>query len=745
MLLRLILRYPTVYVVYHGSRNVHSGRPEYTVYVGETNDIVHRTFQHLHADPNVRDDWRDVARAVQTRHDSYSQYVIGHPKFNKSLTLDVENRLMHYMSSADSVKRLNNRRTNAQGDYYTSDEFDAIFSRIWLDLHKDDPELFPAEEIIQDSALFKASPFHRLSPEQLEAEEEILTAVMRLMRTDSSASEPDASEFQRNASLPNVSLPNASEESTSTANNEAHNDEEETRRPEARSEAKAGEENKSEAMPTLFVVQGAAGTGKTVLLSHLFYRLVTELEANRPRRGESAPEDAEDRSEDKASEKLGGDALSAFILVNHNEQLNVYNQIALKLGLQKKRGEVVLKPTPFINRFSETTESGRAIPDKPKGRADIVLIDEAHLLLTQGNQGYSGRNQLYDVLRRARVVIAVFDPMQILRSQQQWDPRERRRLFPDLGSSSRNEPDGSSMESRNGEVVRLGEFQNLAPLEVSVRRIRLHHQFRIAAGPKMISWVDHLAAGVSIDPLPADPGEPGEKDGEWIRPPYEVKVFDSPVELRKAIARKAGLRPDGWDGHGLSRLLATYDWPYSQKRTNPDDPEGLWTVRMHRGPDGTWLMGPKPVARNDDNNGDGSVDAIDGVPDADATNEFRMPWNYQLPDTDADRSHGRNLAWAEKPHTINEVGSIFTIQGFDLNVAGVIIGPSVTYRDGHIVFDPDASCDHLAVDKRSDLGSFAKENLRNEFNVLLKRGVHGLYLFAVDPELQKALRKTVSA
>ncbi len=34
---------------------------------------------------------------------------------------------------------------------------------------------------------------------------------------------------------------------------------------------------------------------------------------------------------------------SAYILVNHDEQLRVYNQIATKLGLQKCDNEVVLK------------------------------------------------------------------------------------------------------------------------------------------------------------------------------------------------------------------------------------------------------------------------------------------------------------------------------------------------------------------------------------------------------------------
>ncbi|WP_263863586.1 DUF2075 domain-containing protein [Lacticaseibacillus paracasei] len=30
--------------------------------------------------------------------------------------------------------------------------------------------------------------------------------------------------------------------------------------------------------------------------------------------------------------------------------------------------------------------------------------------------------------------------------------------------------------------------------------------------------------------------------------------------------------------------------------------------------------------------------------------------------------------WAQRPETLHEVGSIYTIQGFDLNYAGVILG-----------------------------------------------------------------------
>ena len=103
------------------------------------------------------------------------------------------------------------------------------------------------------------------------------------------------------------------------------------------------------------------------------------------------------------------------------------------------------------------------------------------------------------------------------------------------------------------------------------------------------------------------------------------------------------------------------------------------------------------------------------------------------------KSVGR-LAWAENPETLSEIGSTYTIQGFDLNIAGVIIGPSVKYRGGHIVFDAKSSQNSKAVQKRGGEIDYSVQNLRNELNVLLKRGVHGLYLFAVDPELQKALK-----
>lgn len=65
-----------------------------------------------------------------------------------------------------------------------------------------------------------------------------------------------------------------------------------------------------------------------------------------------------------------------------------------------------------------------------------------------------------------------------------------------------------------------------------------------------------------------------------------------------------------------------------------------------------------------------------------------------------------------------------------------------------LFFCPENSRNDKATNKRhsKDLSSNKKitldysiDNLKNEINVLLKRGVNGLYVFAVDTELEKAL------
>jgi len=78
-----------------------------------------------------------------------------------------------------------------------------------------------------------------------------------------------------------------------------------------------------------------------------------------------------------------------------------------------------------------------------------------------------------------------------------------------------------------------------------------------------------------------------------------------------------------------------------------------------------------------------------------------------------------------------------------LNYSGVILGPSITYRDGRIVIDPSKSAHAKAVQRRQMADgskvSFGEQLIKNELNVLLTRGTKGMYIYAQDEELRNAL------
>lgn len=95
-------------------------------------------------------------------------YIIGHPYFHKSLTLDIENKLINYCLAMQTAKTTNGR-LNPQGSYYGDEVFDSVFGRIWKYLKKDNPDLFLSETQIKKSAIYKASPDHKLTDDQKNA------------------------------------------------------------------------------------------------------------------------------------------------------------------------------------------------------------------------------------------------------------------------------------------------------------------------------------------------------------------------------------------------------------------------------------------------------------------------------------------------------------------------------------------------------------------------------------------------
>lgn len=540
----LLLDYPVVYIHNWNKAGL------YEVYIGETNDVVRRTRQHH--DKGLRGvGWQE--KIVKNRH--AKMFVIGHEHFNKSLTLDIENKLMRYMLGGQKVTKIHNIKKNPQSKYYPCDEKDDIFQKVWVELGRRNPKLFPTESLVTDSAIFKASPWHDLSDDQKSIKEVIIERVQdAVLKHDKQ----------------------------------------------------------------MIFVSGEAGTGKTVLNSSLFYDLNLLKTRDKSRK------------------------ITCHLVVNHDEQLTVYEQIAQKLNIGDGQ-KVVSKPTSFINSHSE---------EHP---VDVVLIDEAHLLLTRGKQSYTGDNQLADIRKRAKVVVVMFDKRQILKAEQYWE----------------------------NEIIENLEKE----ADENHNYFKLERQLRITGNQETVDWINHFTKDQVIDRIPKD-----DK--------YEIKIVDTPEELDAMVREKAAKA-----GTQLSRLIATFDWEYNKNNPPENHLKKYWEVTI-----GNWSK----------------------------------PWNLQMEVTRKEKKENAGLSWAEQPQTINEVGSTFTIQGFDLNYAGVILGPSVKYKDGKIVFDPECSKNAGAITSRKlrdgTRRKFGEVLIGNEVNVLMTRGVQGLYIFAYDEGLRKALK-----
>ena len=148
--------------------------------------------------------------------------------------------------------------------------------------------------------------------------------------------------------------------------------------------------------------------------------------------------------------------------------------------------------------------------------------------------------------------------------------------------------------------------------------------------------------------------------------------------------------------HGLSRLLAGFAWPWQSKGGKSDfDIE------------------------------------IEGI---------RLPWNR------------RNYDWVNSPTSAEEVGSIHTIQGYDLNYAGVIIGRDLFFDENtqRVAFSRENYFDKKGKENNPTLGiAYTDEDLLQYvlsiYRVLLTRGIKGTYIYVCDLSLRKELRKYLQA
>lgn len=484
----------------------------------------------------------------QTERKQLSQiHLVNHDKFNRSATFHLETKLINYFLGDEKYTLQNKSKTanDFTHNYYNKTYYDnELFPELWNELHR--KGLVQNElHAIENKDIFKLSPFKELSVEQLDLKEQVL----------------DFCETQMSKVDPNATYGD------------------------------------------LYVIEGEAGVGKSVVLSSIFNTIQARTKDNNSTLHQT----------------------KNYLVVNHEEMLKTYKGIAKQVK-HLKAGDFT-KPTPLLNKLKDE-------------KADIIFVDEAHLLLTKSDpyNNFRQNNHLEELLKKAKIVIAIFDQHQVLKLKSHWNS------------------------------LKLDDYKKKAR---TVETYKLTSQFRMQADEDMMNWVNAFKEK-RINPLPKSKQ-------------YDLRIFETLEEMHRTIIEQNRR-------YGLSRVVSTFDF-------------------LHKKDGDTYYVY--------ESNGD-----------------YKMPWN----------TTGGKTTWAEKAETIAEVGSIYTIQGFDLNYVGVVLGPSVSYDEEQecLMIDPNLYKDtgaYAGIEGVENVDSAKEQIVLNSINILMKRGVKGLYLYASDESLRRKLLK----
>lgn len=396
-------------------------------YIGETTDTITRLGTHLK---------HPKKQSLTTVH------LVSSERFNKSATLDIESSLIKYMSADGRFNLLNGNLGLSDHNYYQRDElYTRIFRETW-DRLRAHGIVERSIEAIDNSDVFKYSPYKSLSSDQLKG----LIGIMR--------------------SLVDPGLKN-------------------------------------------IVVQGGAGTGKSVLAIFLF-KLI-----------HSDPDELDLR---EFSEE-------------ENELRELLQEI--KLRLPKPRMALVVPMNSFRSTLKKAFRHVAGLDPKmvispselTKQHYDIVLVDESHRLRKRVNLG-----AYYGAFDKACAALGL-DKNTC--SEVDWVTcqSDKAVFFYD--------PDQSIKPSD----ANASDFDNIKSAPNS-KVMTLVSQFRVRAGLHYVQFVDDL---LSLR-LPADKRSSSSK--------YEFLVFDELSDMVREIERKN-------NSYGLARLVAGYSWRWASQKA-PD-------------------------------------------------------------------------------------------------------------------------------------------------------------------------------
>jgi hypothetical protein len=115
--------------------------------------------------------------------------------------------------------------------------------------------------------------------------------------------------------------------------------------------------------------------------------------------------------------------------------------------------------------------------------------------------------------------------------------------------------------------------------------------------------------------------------------------------------------------------------------------------------------------------------------------DFQAKWNMNKKD----------YSWLYDDNSFENIGSIHTCQGLDLEYCGVILGKDIRFENGKIIFDQTkiAKSDNSSGIRTCKDKDKAESLIRNTYNVLLTRGIRGTYIYCEDIGLKEHIRSLI--
>lgn len=234
----------------------------------------------------------------------------------------------------------------------------------------------------------------------------------------------------------------------------------------------------------------------------------------------------------------------------------------------------------------------------------------------------------------------------------------------------------------SNQVVRKGETGTPEYIEkeaqargLKIIRVDLDGQFRCGGSKLYENWISGMLKL--------------QEENDFIWEPdsnFHVELVESPTEMEELLSQK---NSEGYK----ARLTAGYCWQW-----HDPNPDGSLPLDVQIG-------------------------------------DWKKPWNVK-----SDRSIGGYLSgelWAIDPKGFDQVGCVYTVQGFEYDWNGVIMGPDLVWRSNKWVAVPSGSKDPAM--KGVDQSNYERL-IKNTYKVLFTRGLVGTYIYSVDPETQEHLR-----